>query len=216
MIGNTGGIARIVVAVFIAAAIVAGGCAGAITGKVAARANINDYLSKGPNEFYPARHDVNGSMAKQVIDVLGWNATSIDGNVGIGDGSVSVFDLTGTHEVDYPDNAFMCGDVSTQLWQPDGNTTASNDSGNVTMPTGNLSTGEEGQNATSNLEQADDEGENLTYTAYHPIQYLSPVKDILYEHPLATPGTAYCELLGFEIPSGEKVNVGMKCTGYGY
>ncbi len=60
------------------------------------------------------------------------------------------------------------------------------------------------------------ERENLTYAAYHPIQYLNPVRDILYEHPLATSGTAYCELLGFETPSGDLVNVGMKCTGYGY
>ncbi len=67
-----------------------------------------------------------------------------------------------------------------------------------------------------NTEQAKAVSENLTYAAFHPIQYLSPVKDIMYEHPLSTSGTAYCELLGFVPPAGPPVNVGMKCTGYGY
>lgn len=232
MVGNPGGLLRAAVAVFIVAALVAGGCAG----KAAARADINDYLSKGPNDFYPARHDVNGSMTKQVIDVLGWNATRFDGNVGIGNGSVSVFDLASTRDVEYPENAFMCGDVSTQPWQPGRknmvknanvsdpgsrslpgmNITGIKDSGEVSQPATNRTADEESQEATSNVEHVSDEGRNLTYMAYHPVQYLSPVKDILYEHPLATPGTAYCELLGFEIPSGEMINVGMKCTGYGY
>jgi hypothetical protein len=70
--------------------------------------------------------------------------------------------------------------------------------------------------APDNLEQARAAAEGPIYDAYHPIQYLRPVKDILYEHPLSTSGTAYCMLLGFETPAGDLVNVGMKCTGYGY
>lgn len=247
MVGKAGGLLRIAVAVFIAAVIVAG-CAGVLAGKSAARANINDYLSKGPNDFYPAGHDLNGSMTKQVIDVLGWNSTRIDGNLGIGNGSVSIFDIASTRDVEYPEKGFMCGDVSSEPWQPGrkniaenvtnesegsggGNVTGNvtdrpglsilnntdiNRTGNVSRPAANRTNGEENQNATSSGEQASADGENLTYAAYHPVQYLSPIKDILYEHPLATPGTAYCELLGFETPSGAMVNVGMKCTGYGY
>jgi hypothetical protein len=76
-------------------------------------------------------------------------------------------------------------------------------------------------NATSQMtpvsrEEATAAFENVTFAAYHPIQYLAPVKDILYEHPLSTSGCAYCELLGFQTPSGDLVNVGMKATGYGY
>ena len=80
-----------------------------LVGKAEARANINDYF-KGPNDFYPARHDIEGPT-KFVIDTIGWNATRIDGNLGIGSGDVSLFDLTSTRDVEYPENGFMCGDV---------------------------------------------------------------------------------------------------------
>jgi hypothetical protein len=227
--------------VSIAAIILTAACAGMLAGKAEARANIQDYF-KGPNDFYPARHDVEGPT-KLVIDTVGWNATAVIGNAGIGNGDVSLFDVTSTQDVEYPESAFMCGDVSTQPLVPGKkniaetpanaseeyggenatlNATDSRSltrrgvSGNISQPVANRTMETERQNATEDVEQARAAGENLTYDAYHPIQYLSPVRDILYEHPLATSGTAYCELLGFETPSGDLVNVGMKCTGYGY
>lgn len=275
IMGGAVGIAlKPVLAVCVAIAIVTIACIGPLSGKAAARANIQDYL-KGPNLFYPRFHDVNGSSTKFVIDTVGWNATRIAGNVGIGDGSVKTFDQTSTFDVEYPENEFMCGDVSTQPWVPGlkteapqveaaaeesatGDVTAerTEPEENVASPaiatgpaipgnvsrnaprftgqdvaggaenkTGN-SAGEDAVNesgryapanaALANTEQARAVSENLTYAAFHPIQYLSPVKDVMYEHPLSTSGTAYCELLGFVPPAGPPVNVGMKCTGYGY
>ncbi len=234
-----------------------------------ARANIEDYLSKGPNDFYPGGHDVNGSPVKQVIDVLGWNATSIIGNLGIGNNSISLFNSTSQmYDVDYPENGFMCGQISTQPWAPgeagssnnsprsaEDNTTTENaekgnnssvngsnptftntpgkaDHGNYSESLGRaLNTSEQSPEEDLNGSSSDsdystenktgeagqnDADENQTYAAYHPIRIGKPVKDLLYEHPLATPGTAYCELLGFQTPSGALINVGMKCTCYGY
>ena len=265
---------RITVAVLLVAFALAGALAAGLTGKAEARANILDYL-KGPNLFYPARHDLNGSSTKFVIDTLGWNATRIAGNVGIGNGSVKTFDQTSTYDVEYPQNEFMCGDVSTQPWVPGLKTQAppveeaaeESATGDVTSdrtppgetvtspaivtspgsadsvsryvprftgqdatggaenqasgPAGEHASNESGRHALANVapantEQARAGGENLTYAAYHPIQYLSPVKDLMYEHPLSTSGTAYCQLLGFLPQAGPPVNVGMKCTGYGY
>jgi hypothetical protein len=103
---------------------------------------------------------------------------------------------------------------------PGANTSAPNSSDGAHLPvageTNHDSVNESGHSTPDNAEQADAVSENITYAAYHPIRFLRPVKDVLYEHPLATPGTAYCELLGFISPSGVPVNVGMKCTGYGY
>ncbi len=103
--------------VCVAAIILTAACAGTLVGKAEARANIQDYF-KGPNDFYPARHDLNGSSTKFVIDTIGWNATAVIGNLGIGNASPSIFDLTSTRDVEYPESGFMCGDVSTQPWQP--------------------------------------------------------------------------------------------------
>jgi hypothetical protein len=88
-----------------------------MVGKAQARANINDYLRTGANSFYPSGHDRPGPTSL-VIDTVGWNATRIMGNIGIGNGDTAIFDLTSTRDVDYPDTAFMTGDVSQQPWVP--------------------------------------------------------------------------------------------------
>jgi hypothetical protein len=202
-------------------------------GEDAARADIRNYL-KGPNLFYPSGSDRPGPV-NLTIQTAGWNATRIAGNVGIGNGSVRTFDRTSTFDVEYPVNAFMCGDVSTQPWIPGLKTEVpqaeaaaeENATGEVTGEGAFDRSGRFATNASSatnatnitapvNTEQVKAAGEDLTFAAYHPINYLSPVKDVLYEHPLATSGTTYCELLGFVPPAGPPVNVGMKCTGYGY
>ena len=255
-----------------AVVIIAIACAGMLAVKASARADIQNYL-KGPNDFYPSGSGVNGSPVKLVIDTVGWNATRIKGNLGIGDGSVSVFDYASTRDVEYPDWGFMCGDVSTQPWVPgkehkvaepaimaENNTTPKSENYNVDSSTGNrnltpanasigairsndtgtfnraLDNSENNsgnatggntsrtvsaannttEETTGESEQNKSDLENVTYSLYHPISYLQPVKDVLSEYPLATPGTAYFELIGFQMPSGALINVGMKCTGYGY
>jgi len=222
--------------------------------RVDARIDIGDIAGMGPNQYELIGADVDGSATKYVVDTLGWNATRVIGNVGIGDGSVAIFDLYSPDEVDYPDDAFMCGDVSMQPWTPrlkqpvPENETAAgaNVTGNATatgtLPEVNVSgpNGPDGPNGLNNSsryrfdladegagddvehlapespENARTEGVSPIYAAFHPIQIMRPVQDIMYEHPWATPGTAYGELLGFMTPSGVPVNVGMKCTAYGY
>lgn len=92
-------------------------CAGALPQKAEARANFTDFVTKGPNEFYPGGYDRPGPV-NLTIQTVGWNATRIAGNLGIGNGSVRTFDQTSTFDVEYPGKAFMCGDVSTQPWIP--------------------------------------------------------------------------------------------------
>ena len=261
-------------------AALAAACLGGLAGRAGAYADIRNYL-QGPNLFYPAKHDLNGTAVKQVIDVLGWNSTAIDGNVGIGNGSARIFDDTSTFDVEYPAQAFMCADVSAQPWipglktqpppeeaeaaeaatgstqgepvAPEENITYEKTSGNINLfalqPALRNASGS-GPNETYNLtaegainqsmqgalnatnvtniipaannatpvskEQLAAANENQIYDAYHPIQYLRPVRDLLYEHPLSTSGCAYCQLLGFQTTAGELINVGMKATGYGY
>ena len=268
--GAAGGVMKIHVAL-VAAAIVMMAASGAFfAGKADARANVQDYL-KGPNLFYPSGYDRPGPMNLSV-QTVGWNATRVAGNLGIGNGSVRTFDRTSTFDVEYPEQGFMAGDVSTQPWipglktqappeeataaeaatgstegepvAPAENVNAGNISDgfsryalqaigqNVTAGAGNKTYDGAGEkavnesqwpaaNATSETapvskEEATAAFENRTFAAYHPIQYLSPVKDLLYEHPLSTSGCAYCQLLGFETPAGDLVNVAMKATGYGY
>ncbi len=341
--GVVGGTSNVFLVVCAAAVILTIACAGGMIGKAQARANINDYLWTGANDFYPSGYDRPGPVSL-AIDTVGWNATRIMGNVGIGNGDTAIFDLTSTEDADYPDTAFMSGDISQQPWVPglknvpEGNATENetenetenqtenargnatdegsipaenatsasisglaglnspgfmnddtsrlkmpglksaienganenddsresnvtqnapgNITGNATENTGknvtganvsawpgtgspgsrspdifnqtgwqtNVSANESATNETGQsepisqeqIDQANEAGEKLAFAAFRPIQYLNPVQDIMYEHPLATPGTAYCELLGFVPPSDVPINVGMKCTSYGY
>ena len=91
--------------------------------------------------------------------------------------------------------------------------TAGNETGNRTR---DRAANESRQAAANNMALIRSVNENQAFDAFHPIQYLNPVRDLLYEHPLSTSGCTYCQLLGFQPPAGPPVNVGMKCTGYGY
>ena len=266
-----GGASNTFLAVCALAIIVTIVCISGFAEKTNARASIQDYL-KGPNLFYPSGYDRPGPV-NLTIQTIGWNATRTAGNLGIGNGSVRTFDRTSTFDVEYPEQGFMAGDVSTQPWIPGLKTGAPQEEaaaaeaatgsteGELGAPAENVNAGKTADsrsqfalalrnaslsgenvaynrtgggafnqsgpetssatNATNltapvNHEQATAAFENQTFAAYHPIQYLHPVKDLLYEHPLATSGCAYCQLLGFETPTGDLVNVGMKATGYGY
>ncbi|HMK47094.1 MAG TPA: hypothetical protein VK436_10755 [Methanocella sp.] len=88
-----------------------------IIGKSEARADIVNLLKMGPEDWEPSGWDVNGSAVKQVIDVLGWNATATVGNFGIGDGSVRMFtDDLSNQDVDFTSKDFMGAEISTQPW----------------------------------------------------------------------------------------------------
>jgi hypothetical protein len=97
--GAVGRELMLVLAVCTAVAIVTLACLGPLAGKVEARADIKNYL-KGPNLFYPSGYDRPGPM-NLTIQTIGWNAATIVGNVGIGNGSVRTFDQTGTFDVEY-------------------------------------------------------------------------------------------------------------------
>jgi hypothetical protein len=51
---------------------------------------------------------------------------------------------------------------------------------------------------------------------YHAILFGRPVDDLLYEYPLAIPGTAYLRLVGLQMPGGGCLNIGMKTLATGY
>ena len=112
--------------------------------------------------------------------------------------------------MEYPENGFMCGDVSVQPWQPgiknvpenatgkseesgEGNATG-NTTNYRSLPGGNVTdtnvsaytdvsddlsqqdadhvAGESNQSVTGTTGRVSPESDNLTYAAYHPIQYL--------------------------------------------
>ncbi|OPY25321.1 MAG: hypothetical protein A4E28_03183 [Methanocella sp. PtaU1.Bin125] len=189
-------------AVFIAVVL-----AGAVAEKADARASLADVLATGPNGFEPAGYDRVGTATSTVIDVLGWNATRAMGNVGIGDGSLTALDDTSNVKAEYPVMDIMSADISSAPWSP------GLAPSNVTDTAVGNSTGLHAGNATVRRQAGDD---RLTYALYHPLRIGRPVDDLLYEHPLATPGTTCCRLVGVRMPSGALVNAGIKCTGYGY
>ena len=51
---------------------------------------------------------------------------------------------------------------------------------------------------------------------YHAILFGRPIDDLLYENPLAVPGTAYLRLVGLQMPGGGCLNIGMKTLATGY
>jgi len=228
-----------------------------MSGKANARADIQDYLNQGPEDFEPSGWDQNGTAINDVIDVLGWNATMAMGNVGIGNGSLAALNDTSTSGVDYTNEYLTSGDISTAPLSAGGagisgdqtNESADNSS-SVEAPkngsvedasltgvnesshpasneTGNPAPNQSGNqsvepgNATKsppagagNISETD--AENLTYVSSHPITFGRPLHDLFTEGPLSTVGTTYVRLVGLRMPSGQLLNVAMKCSGYGY
>jgi hypothetical protein len=77
-----------------------------------ASANLTAWLSTPPNSFEPMGFNVNGTSAKYVVDTLGWAATKIMGNVGIGDGSMGALNGSSNQAVNHTDDFIMAGDLS--------------------------------------------------------------------------------------------------------
>ena len=88
--------------------------------KAYAHASLVGDLTTPPGSWEPLGFNITGTTADFVVTNLGWNATSIGGNVGIGNGSFSALrQVSNVNNMDFsPDQYFMSGDVTTAPWNP--------------------------------------------------------------------------------------------------
>jgi hypothetical protein len=125
---------------------------------------------------------------------------------------------------------FMAADVSEAPWGP-GRITDLNpkdiesQENNTTKNTDNSvneTDGESSDSETKNPENVSDDSagtgsrQMALNDPYHAILFGRPINDLLYENPLAVPGTAYFRLVGIQMPGGSCLNIGMKTLATGY
>ncbi len=107
----------IAIALFITAMLLAV-FAGASANKAEARASLRGNLLTPPGSWEPLGFNVSGTAADFVVAGMGWNATRIGGNVGIGNGSIGALNAASNKkELDFTtDQYFMSGDVTSAPW----------------------------------------------------------------------------------------------------
>ncbi len=198
--------------------------------KAYARASLSTYVNNPPGAWEPSGYNVNGTAIKLDIDTLGWNSTRIMGNIGMGDGSVSALKHMSNPNVNFTLNNFMAGDVSEAPWDPRritdlnpiGIETEENNSTKSIPDSINKTDDSKSVSELNKTEPASDistgpiSSQMALNDPYHAILLGRPVNDLLYENPLALPGTAYFRLVGLQMPGGGCLNIGMKTLTYGY
>jgi hypothetical protein len=209
------------VAVFLAmVTLLSAGFTGTLVGIADANASLRKIVTTPPNSWELPGADVNGSVTKFIVDTMGWNVTKMVGNVGLGNGSVQALNRTSNQEINYTNDYIMAADVSTAPWDP-------SRLSDLNMTTGNVSYA---KNATSTPDNASGRevdkigrinignmsGNMSLNDAYHPILLGRPVDDMLYEYPHGIMSNVYARLLGFRLPDGSYVNIGIRSLGYGY
>ncbi len=111
---------RTVVFLLLITALLLAALTGMAANKAEARASLRGDLLTPPGSWEPLGFNVTGTAASFVVNNMGWNATTISGNVGIGDGSMGALNSTSNmKELDFTtDQYFMSGDVTTAPWDP--------------------------------------------------------------------------------------------------
>jgi hypothetical protein len=86
--------------------------------KAYAHASLVGDSTTPPGSWEPLGFNITGTTADFVVKNLGWNATSLGGNVGIGDGSLKALrQISNANNLDFsPDQYFMSADVTTAPW----------------------------------------------------------------------------------------------------
>ena len=199
-------------------------------GKAYARASLATYVNMQPSSWEPSGYNINGTAIKLAVDVLGWNSTRIMGNIGMGDGSVSALKHLSNPDVNFSLSNFMAADVSEAPWNPGRITNINsqspqseenNSTKSIPEPT-NKTDDSKSISDVNKTEPASDIGTSpisnqmALNDPYHAILFGRPVNDLLYENPLAIPGTAYFRLVGLQMPGGSCLNIGMKTLATGY
>lgn len=198
--------------------------AGTQPAKVEARANLTAYASTPPGSWEPMGYDVNGTAPWLVIQTLGYNATTILGNVGIGNGGVKMLNNTSNRDVNYTEDNLIAADISLAPWDPGRLTGAGSPEKagglkNISSAPDNETTGAKGmaRNESDNKTGQLNGGVRMALAdQYHSILLGRPVDDLLYEYPVEPPGNMYARLIGLSLPSGSVANMGIKCAGYGF
>jgi hypothetical protein len=171
-------------------------------GKAYARANLTAYQTTNPNAWEPKGYAENGTAPYLVVSLMGWDATKLMGNVGLGDGSVGFLNSTSIHDHGYVDAYFMAADISSAPW----------DYSRISPATADLPANESMQNVSRSLM----EGNKALNDPYHSILLGRPVGDMMYQYPLSPTISAYGRLVGLPMPGGNIANIGIRSLGYGY
>lgn len=230
MSGSDGHMLRSASSILLIIVLLMAAMTGMQAGKAYARASLATYVNMQPSSWEPSGYNINGTAVKLAVDILGWNSTRIMGNIGMGDGSVSALKRMSNPDVNFGLSNFMAADISEAPWDPR----------RITDLTGKNIESEENNSAKSipdSINKTDDIKSipkiNTTKPAndigtspvssqmalndpYHAILFGRPVDDLLYENPLAIPGTAYFRLVGLQMPGSGCLNIGMKTLATGY
>ena len=151
--------------------------------KADAHASIVGGLLTPPGSWEPMGFNITGTAADFVVSNLGWNNTSLGGNVGIGNGSFSALrQVSNTNNLDFtPDQYFMSADVTTAPWNPARINSFNESQGNETgtNETGTNETGAENSTASSNATMGSGSGEyRITGTGMGNITMALPQRDV--------------------------------------
>ncbi|HTX43818.1 MAG TPA: hypothetical protein VMC61_03755 [Methanocella sp.] len=214
-------------------------------GHASARASQKAYMTAGPNTWEFMGFNATGTVGKYIVDHQGWNVSRTFGNVGIGDGSVRALNLSSNmNDINYTEQNFMAGDVSTAPWDPTRITDFSTpEEGHCYFPRGcfphatglknipEAGAGSKQENivsdnetaTTSKGEQEANKTAEVSFSGnmalrdpFHTMLLGRPVGDLLYEHPHAITANMYARLVGLRMPGGAIANIGMRAIGYGY
>jgi len=180
-----------------------------------ARADFTTYADRNTRPTEPIGYDVNGTSVQTVV---AWNGTRGVGNLGIGNGDISLMDPDVINRA--VRNASAGQNIST-------NVTASNE----TQEEDNDATGW-GFRASDTEAAADGDGEPeeveeawesllprhvaaasiITRGEPYSITINEPYPHILNENPVE-PGVLYAKLLGLPLPGGRMIDMGIKSLG---
>ena len=177
---------------------------GLCTGETDARADFSTWANRSSRLLEPADYNTNGTSACQMCS---WKGVQGIGNVGIGDGNVSVITNNTTQdETLYPDYDLQGVVTMDNSQYPDSNRrpgekdeAANETAGNSTADSADIDT-------VSSLKIG---GEPGVFT------YGSPYQGILKEYPVEA-AAVYGKLTGLRMPDGSSVSVGIKSIGYEY
>jgi len=177
-----------------------------------ARADFEKWSNRSARVLEPADYKTNGTCCEAICT---WKGVGGIGNMGIGDGNISLME---------PD---VISEMTANAMQPTGgnesyNAPAGNSTGNRTLVSrdanNELALPEEtadGPSTESLYPDYDLAASVIPRSAPYSITINTPFEHILAEEPVEA-AALYGKLLGFTMPGGQVVDVGVKCIGYEY
>lgn len=182
---------------------------------VSARADFATYADRNTRPTEPIGYDVNGTSVKTIVD---WPGTRGVGNLGIGNGDISLMDPDVINRA--VRNASAGQNVSTGI--PAGNETQGEDqdatgwgfraSGTEAAVDGDGEPSEAEEAWETLLPRHVAAASIITRAEPYSITINEPYPHILNENPVE-PGVLYAKMLGLPLPGGRMIDMGIKSLG---